>query len=385
MGNVLKDQGKLDEAIAFYNKALSLKPGYTEAYNNMGNVLKDQGKLDEAIEACNKALTIRPDYAEAHGNLSFLFLNIGELKKGLEEYEWRWKRKENFLKNRDFSIPLWDGQKNLQGKRILLWSEQGIGDTINWSSRLPLISSQAQHCTLECPRKLVPLLTRSFPNIEIKPVDKSRDSMRDDFDFHLPLGSLYRHYVPQILSNPKPAAFLIPDPDRVNFWKKRLQTLGPGPYIGISWKSSNMSANRLPNYAPISAWSSVLKLPEVIFINLQYKDFANDLRKIHNEFGVTVHNFDDLDQFDDLDEVAALTKALDIVVSIGNLVPSISAGVGISTKFAAWRQSTGNNLLGNPVGPSIDIFERNTWEPWDGIFQAISSDIKKQKINGING
>ena len=65
MGNALKDQGKLDEAIAAYNKALSIKPDYADAYNNMGNALQDQGKLDEAIAAYNKALSLKPDYAEA--------------------------------------------------------------------------------------------------------------------------------------------------------------------------------------------------------------------------------------------------------------------------------------------------------------------------------
>ena len=66
MGSVLKEQGKLEEAIEAYNKALAIKPDYAEAYNNMGIALKEQGKLEEAIEAYNKALAIKPDYAEAY-------------------------------------------------------------------------------------------------------------------------------------------------------------------------------------------------------------------------------------------------------------------------------------------------------------------------------
>ena len=225
MGNVRKDEGKLEEALEAYTKALALKPDYVEAYSNLGTTLQDQGKLQEAIDAYNKALFLKPDHAEAHKNLSFAFLNVGELKKGLEEYEWRWKSKEHFLQNRDFSIPVWDGQKNSQGKRILLWSEQGIGDTINWSSRLPLISSQAQYCTLECPEKLVPLLRRSFPNIEIKSEDRSRDTMRDDVDFHLPLGSLYKQNLLISSQNYRAKAFLIPDNCRVGFWKGNLKLL----------------------------------------------------------------------------------------------------------------------------------------------------------------
>ena len=203
LGNVLKDQGKLDEAIEAYNKAISLKPDYAQAHSNMGVTLQEQGKLDEAIEACNKAISLKPDYADGHKNLSFILLNIGKLQEGLNEYEWRWETKELLSQQRYFSQPLWDGKKSLNGKKILLWSEQGIGDTIMWSSSLSLINSLAEHCILECPEKLVPLIERSFPNVEVKAVNKSLDSERDDFDFHLPMGSLYKHFIHEISQNTK--------------------------------------------------------------------------------------------------------------------------------------------------------------------------------------
>ena len=190
---------------------------------------------------------------------------------------------------RHFSQPLWDGKESLKGKRILLWCEQGIGDTLNWASRLPLITSQADHCILECQEKLVPLLERSFPDIEVKSEDRSIDSKRDDFDVHLPMGSLYKHFIEEILAKPKVDPYLIPDPVRVNYWKERLNSLGKGPYVGISWKSSVVSDYRRQHYPPITEWSPILTIPDVTFINLQYVDFADDLAKIKNEFGVTVH------------------------------------------------------------------------------------------------
>ena len=123
------------------------------------------------------------------------------------------------------------------GKRIL-FGTIGVGDIINWSSVLALVTDRAEHCILECQEKLVPLLKRSFPNVEVKPEDRSLDITRDDFDYHLPMGSLYRHFIDEIIENDKPDAYLIPDPDRVNYWRDRLNSLGKGPYIGISWKSS---------------------------------------------------------------------------------------------------------------------------------------------------
>ena len=127
---------------------------------------------------------------------------------------------------RHFHQPLWDVKESLKGKRILLWCEQGIGDTLNWVSRLSLIASQADHCILECQEKLVPLLKRSFPNIQVKAENKSLDSNRNDFDIHLPMGSLYKYFIDEILAKPQVDPYLIPDPVRVTYWKKRLNSLG---------------------------------------------------------------------------------------------------------------------------------------------------------------
>ena len=143
-----------------------------------------------------------------------------------------------------------------------------------------------------------------------------------------------------------------------------------------------MSPSRLPNYAPISEWYALLRLPNIKFINLQPKDFEEDLNKIKNELGVTVYNFDDLDHINDVDDVAALYAALDMVLSTQSFVPLISAAVGTSTKLASWRQSPWNNILHKPVGPLVDKFERDTWESWENVFNLISEDIIKLKIEG---
>ena len=151
--------------------------------------------------------------------------------------------------------------------------------------------------------------------------------------------------------------------------------MGKGPYIGLAWKSSEVSALRLKHYPPISDWSSVLTIPDVTFINLQYSDFAEDLNNIKNNLGVTVHNFDDLNQYNDVDDVAALCGALDRVVSTKVTPLIFSSGVGTPTMVANWRQSTWNSVLTNPVCSSVEMFHRDTGESWDNVFNAISGDI----------
>ena len=377
MGVALKNLNKLDDALEAFKKSISLKPDSELYHNNIGNTLKDLGKLNEAIQAYKKAISLKPDFATAHKNLSFAYLNKGDLKKGFEEYQWRWKTTEFLSQKRNFIKPMWDGKQSLSGKRILIWYEQGIGDTLNWSSCLPFVISRAKHCILECQDKLVPLLTRSFPEAEVKAVDRSRDKQRDDFDIHLPMGSLYKHFIDEIIENDKPDAHLVPDPDRVNYWRDRLNSLGKGPYIGISWKSSNMSVERLPNYSSISEWSEILSIPNVTFINLQSKDFEDDLSKVREELGVTVHNFDDLDHWNNIDDVTALCAALDMVITPKITVIYMSAGVGTPTKVISCKQSSWNTIVNNPVGPSIDIYMRNTWEKWDNVFKLINEDVVK--------
>ena len=106
-----------------------------------------------------------------------------------------------------------------------------------------------------------------------------------------------------------------------------------------------MSLLRHHAYTKISEWAPILRIPDMTFINLQYSNFDDDLFKIKNELGVTVHNFDDLDQYNNIDDLAALTEALDMVISIKNLVPIISTGVGTKTKILCWEQSNLNNIL----------------------------------------
>ena len=94
-----------------------------------------------------------------------------------------------------------------------------------------------------------------------------------------------------------------------------------------------------------------------------------------------MHNFDDLDQFNNLDDVAALSAALDCAVSLGTSVPMIIAGVETLTKCALLANRNYNNILRSPVGPLVDKFEKNTWEPWSSVFGLIAEDIAKLTVS----
>ena len=126
------------------------------------------------------------------------------------------------------------------------------------------------------------------------------------------------------------------------------------------------------------SYNGVAFISKVPLTNVETKDFLHCGEARHISIvvnGVTIHNFNDLDQYNDLENVAALAAALDVVVSTHNAVPIITAGVGTLTKLASWRQSPWNNILRNPRGPRVEIFERDTWESWENVFRLIAKDI----------
>ena len=380
LGDFFHHKGHFNLAIESYNKAICINPYHIDSYNNKGVALHKLHKFNEAIKIFKKSISLLPNQPLIHQNLSFALLQAGKIKEGLEEYEWRWKTPKHLSTERHFSQPRWDGKKSLKGKKILVWAEQGIGDTLKWSSRLPLLSTLAEKCILECQPKLVSLLKRSFPNVDVRPNDRKLDIERKDFDFHLPMGSLYKCLLDEIINSTKPESYLAPDPDRINFWSKRLTSIGSGPYVGITWTSSLSNNEKNKKNSSISEWGPILKIPGITFINLQVKNFDNDLIKARNEFGVEIHNFKDLDQYDNIDDTSALLAALDMVISHCHAPYLISSAVGTPTKLTTNKQNTSvNNFLSAPVSTKVDMYLKDMNDTWENVFSQIAKDLLQFK------
>ncbi|WP_199249876.1 tetratricopeptide repeat protein [[Phormidium] sp. ETS-05] len=186
MANALATKGELDAAVASYRKAIEINPNYTEAYNNLGNALQAQGKLEEAYRCYQRTLELYPDRAGARWNIAFTLLLAGKLPEGFAEYEWRWQVPE-FESPRNFPQPLWDGS-SLQGKTILIHTEQGFGDTIQFSRYIPIVAAMGGKIILECPFTLVRLL-QNLPGIH--QIIPTGDDL-PEFDCYAPLISLPR-------------------------------------------------------------------------------------------------------------------------------------------------------------------------------------------------
>ena len=372
MGHSLELLGHYNQALESYNLALSIDPNDAETLVNLGHLFFSLGQLDSSIEVLERAVENDPTNGAALKGLGYAYLSIGQIKAGMIALESRWLDPEYEHLYKDYMHLQWDGIQDLIGKTIWLWPEARPKDMVIWSSTIPQLSGRSKRCIVEVSPKFVPLFSRSFPNVEVRETTKEIDQNLAVFDTHLPMGSLFLHS--DIGPSSECDAFLVPDPVRVDYWRKRLAELGPSPYIGISWKSPFVNLSRAPNYTVIDDWKPIFG-QKAVFINLQSGECQSDLEHAIQELGCEIHNFEDLDLYDDVDDVAALSAALDLAISVSTTVAAITAGVGTETWLLSWKESHWNNILHAPRGPKVVNFERSIVNTWELIFMDMASRL----------
>jgi tetratricopeptide (TPR) repeat protein len=371
-GHSLELLGHYNQALESYSLALSIDPNDPESLVNLGHLFFSLGQLDSSIEVLERAVENDPTNGAALKGLGYAYLSIGKIKAGMIALESRWLDPEYEHLYKDYMHLQWDGIQDLIGKTIWLWPEAGPKNMVIWSSTIPQLSDRSKRCIVEVSPKFVPLFSRSFPNVEVRETTKEIDQNLAVFDTHLPMGSLFLHS--DIGQRSECDAFLVPDPIRVEYWRKRLAELGAGPNIGISWTSPFVKLSSAPNYTVIDDWKPIFG-QKAVFINLQSGECQSDLEHAIQELGFEIHNFDDLDLYEDVDDVAALSAALDLAISVSNTVAAITAGVGTETWLLSWKESVWNNILHAPRGPKVVNFERSTVDTWETIFMDMASRL----------
>lgn len=370
---VLTDLAAFVEAGRLFQQALALRPDWPEAHFNLGNALRLLGRDLEAAASYRRALAIRPNYEGAHWNLSLSLLRQGRLAEGWEEHEWRWDASLAGGK-RPYPQPLWNGVagKDLQ---VLVWREQGIGDEIMFASCLPELIDRVGSVIYTCHPKLRRLFQRSFPTVEFWDDLSVADPAALTVTHQTPVGSLPRFLRPSLDRFPAHTGYLKADPARVAFWRQRLAALGAGPWVGISWRSRLMGSGRAEHYTRLEEWGPILGAAagRINFVNLQYDDCAGELAEVAARTGLTVHQLAGIDLYNDLDEVAALMTALDLVLAPDNSVGEQAAALG----RPIWRLDSGVDwsTLGadqRPWQPSMRLFRRGPGGQWTDVIHAVS-------------
>ena len=159
----LRDNQQIDAALSHCRTAIKFRPNYPEAWNNLGRILKDKGQFEAALEHYQKSLELKPNYASPHLNLSLILLQKGNFIPGFSEYEWRWKTKD--VIGRNLSQPVWDGS-DFPGKTLLVYTEQGLGDSIQFIRYIPLVKKLGGRVIVECNQAGLKLLFTTVSEID---------------------------------------------------------------------------------------------------------------------------------------------------------------------------------------------------------------------------
>lgn len=354
------EPGDIDNAVLFYEEALRLDPSLPEPFSNYAMLQCILGNGEKGLELHRKALELAPENRQLQLNYAVDLLATGHIQEGWQHYEARLERGMAQAIDYRHGLPRWHGE-DLSGKAILVSGEQGLGDQIFFANCLPDVAAKAKQVTLDVEARLVPLFRRSFPGIHVHAststgedgnIVYTYDWLTEKHDYACPVGSLPLYLRQRLEDFPATGGYLKADDQRIDSWRKRLGKLGPEPKIGICWRSGLRTPDRRRFYTELAEWGPILSLPGLRFVNLQYDECAEELAAAARQFGVTIQNFTDVDQRNDLDETAALISAMDLVITAPTAVQAMAGALGVPTLLlgASWL-SLGTDRF--PFQPSV--------------------------------
>ena len=233
---------------------------------------------------------------------------------------------------RKFKQPRWDGDLN-DIRKILIWREQGLGDEILFSICLQDMHNSNLNIVLECDPRLIGIFQRMYPRFEIRgeSINTNNYPYMDDFDLHVPIGSLPKYFRRKIDNFDKSIPKFTPLENNVNLINQKLQKYRDQILVGICWRSGKLSIERNLNYTALSDWGPLLTDPRYKFVNLFHGDCEDEIRAVEEKFNIEILRWQDIDLRDDLETVLALVSQLDCVVSVGTAVSVIAAAAGVNT------------------------------------------------------
>jgi hypothetical protein len=321
---------------------------------------------------------------------STILICVGRIGEGWDEYESRIHPQFAGRTAYAINLPRWEPGADLAGKSFLVVAEQGLGDEILFANVLPDVLERLGpkgrlHLAVEA--RLVPLFRRSFPMATVGAhatydvagrLTRVARSIEDgpDIDLWTPMASLMREFRRDLTDFPARRSFIAADPDRVANWREVLKTAPAGPKVGLLWKSAITKDSRHRFYSPFAGWAPVLAQKGVTFVNLQYGDCAEELATAKRDFGADIWSPPGIDLKQDLDEVAALCCAMDLVVGFANATLNIAAACGVPTFLisvpGAWTR-LGTDT--SPWYPSSRTFLPPAFGQWDPVMAEVAEAV----------
>ncbi|MFN0197405.1 MAG: tetratricopeptide repeat protein [Planctomycetaceae bacterium] len=384
-GASLHLEGDLSSALRTLEQALKLQPLDCAAWTNRAAVMQDCGRFDDAERCYKNILSIKPEETAARHNRALLWLLQGDDERGLPEHEFRGSltklQQSGLIRHR------WNG-KRLTDERLVIRTEQGVGDEVMWARYFPLVLSRVQHCRAECDPRLVSLFNRSFPQIEfVSSSDPRRDEPKyiDETSPHpsttrpevqIPLASLPNVLGLGLASDLTAQPYLHADESLRHNWRTRLQELPARMRVGISWFGGGTPLTRRKRSIALPMWHELMDLDDVAFVNLQYGP--------HRTEGTRLVDWDDADPTRDLDNFSALVAELDLVISVDNSTVHLAGALGVPVwvflpAVPDWRWG----LRGERTDwyPSAMLFRQTQWGNWSDPIRLATMQLKTLLTN----
>ncbi len=376
-----------EKAIDEGMEALRINPNVEQSYLNLAVMFQRLGDFDKAADLYRRAVEVNPNYSTAGSNLAHLLLAHGKIEDGWDLYAHGFAAGLR-LPLRQFNTDLWRGE-DIADRTILAWKEQGIGDDVRFASCYPDLIQRAGHVIIETDARLVPLYQRSFPQASVR-AQRTDPSLvpvgPPDFSTHTPAGQLPTIFRRSLDAFPAEDGYLKPDPERVAYWREKVEAAGEGIRVGLAWRSMHQNVSRNRTYTELEDWARLIATPGITAINLQYDDPSDEVRAFAEKTGLTLHIMDGIDLKDDLDDAAALSKACDLVISAGTSVADMAAAVGTPAMF--YGENRHPMQLGTdhfPWYPSARFIGIGPKQPVSEIVDIITGDVQAFAARYLDG
>ena len=371
LGNALIDDDRLREAEPHLQRAIALDPRLPEAHTSLGFLSASFGRLPEALASHDRAVALRPNFAEAHSNRAATLLLGGDLARGFAAYEWRKRDPRHAHAYWSSDRPVWQGEA-LTGRTILIFCEQGLGDTIMCARFLPVLAARGASIVLVCAPPLIRLLAGTPGVIALVARSEPQSGKR------LATGTVVPYYDIWIDQMSLPAAlgvvlddipgaqgYLKADPALRDTWAARLP---PAPLTGVVWAGNPEHSNDRRRSIPRAVIEPLLALPHVQFVSLQLH--ASDLPPGVYDAAPTLH---------DLAETAACVAGLNLVITVDTAVAHLAAALGRPTWLllpyaAEWRWLLQRS--DSPWYSSMRLFRQASPGDWRGVINTVIAELQ---------
>lgn len=368
LGSVYIETERPRQAEASFRQAVKAKPSFAEAHYNLGCLFKSLGRLEAAEDSLRRALKLHSNYVDAQFALATLYLLRGQFDKGWQSY--------NSLRMRQHaaraaSLPRWQGE-DLTGKRLLLFYEQGFGDTLQFCRYIPQAAAQTAQSTVWVQPQLQRLLKASWSQLNFY---TGEEMPPQEFDYACALPNLPMIFgaANTTLSGTSYLTALPADILQKATWLKKTSAAGTFK-IGLVWAGNPQHHNDRNRSLPLADFAALFSLPGISWVSLQ--------AQIPEESAVTwpENLLDASGQLSDFAATAALIANLDLVITVDSAVAHLAGALGKKTwtliPFAPdWRWQL--KRTDSPWYDSMRLFRQPKPGDWQTPLTAIRQELEK--------